>query len=184
MLVCKKLQVITFFIIISFITGCTGKQENISQKHLFDFNWKFHLGDVSFASSNNFNDGAWKNVDLPYDWSTDITLNQNNSKKFISWYRKEFDIPTIWKSKHISIYFEGINKNAKVFINGNFLSIDSKENNSLSYDLTKYINYQKTNNIAVEIKNTSQSNNISSQIGSGIYQHVWLIITDPTHFAP
>lgn len=37
----------------------------------FNENWKFYLGDASGAEGEQFDDSAWKNVDLPHDYSID-----------------------------------------------------------------------------------------------------------------
>ncbi|MFR3452008.1 MAG: hypothetical protein ACLTSX_11205 [Collinsella sp.] len=37
----------------------------------FNENWKFYLGDASGADGEQFDDSAWKNVDLPHDYSID-----------------------------------------------------------------------------------------------------------------
>jgi beta-galactosidase len=35
----------------------------------FDEGWRFHRGDVSGAEAVSFDDGAWRALDLPHDWS-------------------------------------------------------------------------------------------------------------------
>ena len=37
----------------------------------FNENWKFYLGDASGAEGEQFDDSAWKNIDLPHDYSID-----------------------------------------------------------------------------------------------------------------
>lgn len=41
----------------------------IDRKICFDAGWKFCLGDQSQASSPAYNDGPWRAVTLPHDWS-------------------------------------------------------------------------------------------------------------------
>ena len=38
---------------------------------LFDDDWKFHRGDASGASDPKFDDGAWRTLDVPHDWSAE-----------------------------------------------------------------------------------------------------------------
>lgn len=45
-----------------FHTGNTRDQ-------LFDSGWRFHRGDVLGAESVEFEDGTWRQIDLPHDWS-------------------------------------------------------------------------------------------------------------------
>ena len=35
----------------------------------FDFDWKFHRGDVPGAHEPAYNDSDWRRVDVPHDWS-------------------------------------------------------------------------------------------------------------------
>jgi len=44
----------------------------IDRKICFDAGWKFHLGDQSLASSSAYNDGSWRTVTLPHDWSIEL----------------------------------------------------------------------------------------------------------------
>jgi beta-galactosidase len=48
------------------------------RKQLFDYNWKFFLGDTAAAKSKNFNDVHWRGLDLPHDWSIEGKLNPKN----------------------------------------------------------------------------------------------------------
>ena len=176
-----KLIAIVFLFFIGFIVGCTTKQDNTARKRLFDLNWKFHSGDISSANALDFNDKQWRDLDLPHDWSIDAKLNQKNPIAGVGWYHKRFNIPSDWKSKRVSVYFEGVNKNAEVFINGTSLGVNPNGNTSFYYNLTPYLEYKKENNIAIRVNNSEQKNS-SSHKESGIYRHVWLIVTDPIHF--
>ena len=35
----------------------------------FDFDWRFHKGDVSDAKNPDFQDKTWRKLQLPHDWS-------------------------------------------------------------------------------------------------------------------
>src|ERR1700733_5341122 len=88
--------------------------DKIERKQLFDYNWKFHLGDTA-AKSKDFNDMTWRTLDLPHDWSIEGKISPENSTggeggyfpAGIGWYRKTFKVPNEWKSKKVSIFFEG-----------------------------------------------------------------------------
>ena len=51
------------------IAGCVQAQESIQRKQLFDYNWKFYVGDAPNANTSDFDDKSWRNLDLPHDWS-------------------------------------------------------------------------------------------------------------------
>ena len=170
------------------IQGMDQKQEQTGRKVLFDYNWKFLLGDYPAVSTDGYNDDNWRNLDLPHDWSIEGKLDPNNSTGTgggylpagIGWYRKKFDAPSAWRGKRVSIYFEGVYMNSQVFINGKSLGVHPYGYTSFYYDLTPYLNSDKENIISVRVDN-SQQPNCRWYSGSGIYRHVWLIVTDPIH---
>jgi beta-galactosidase len=165
-------------------------QNNQEKKQLFDFNWKFFLGDAQNAKAVDFNDAAWRNLDLPHDWSIEGKINSKNPTGSaggyfptgIGWYRKSFKVPAEWKDKNVSIYFEGVYMNAEVFINGKSLGVHPYGYTSFDYDLSPFLDFGKENVIAVRVDN-SQQLNCRWYSGSGIYRHVWMTVTDPVHVA-
>ena len=163
-------------------------QENIQRKQLFNDNWKFFLGDSPEARSKDFNDKSWRDLDLPHDWSIEGKVDPKNPTggaggyfpAGIGWYRKKINVPSTWKGKHITIYFEGVYMNSEVFINGKSVGVHPYGYTSFSYNLTPYLNINKENVLSVRVDN-SQQINCRWYSGSGIYRNVWLIVTDPVH---
>src|ERR1035437_6203125 len=184
----KKQIVLAFILFLSSFSGYA--QNGVERKQLFDYDWKFFLGDASEAKSMEFNDASWRKLDLPHDWSIEGKVNPKNPTKGaggyfptgIGWYRKTFHAPDAWKSEKIAIYFEGVYMNSEVFINGKSLGVHPYGYTSFSYDLTPYLNFRKENVIAVRVDN-SQHVNSRWYSGSGIYRHVWMMVTNPVHVA-
>jgi len=180
--------ILLFFINYFSIHGKNNKY--FERMQLFNYNWKFFLGDIVEAKYPNFDDNNWRKLDLPHDWSIEGQIHPKNPTGAaggyfpagIGWYRKTFNVPVEWKDKRISIYFEGIYMNSEVFINGNSLGVCPYGYSSFSYDLTPYLEIGKENVIAVKVDN-SQHINSRWYSGSGIYRHVWLIVTNPIHIA-
>jgi beta-galactosidase len=160
------------------------------RKQLFDYNWKFFLGDAPEAKATVFNDADWRKLDLPHDWSIEGQVDAKNPMGCaggyfpagIGWYRKAFNVPLEWKGKRVSVYFEGVYMNSEVFINGKSLGVWPYGYTSFSYDLTTYLEIGKENLIAVKVDNSKHLNS-RWYSGSGIYRHVWLNVTDPVHVA-
>ena len=180
-----------FFLAFVFFLCCglsVKAQENIQRKQLFNYNWKFYLGDAPNAGAGNFDDKSWRNLDLPHDWSIEGTTDPKNPTggaggyfpAGIGWYRKTFTVPPAWKGNHVSIYFEGVYMNSEVFINGKSLGVHPYGFTAFNYDLTPYLDYKKENVLAVRVDN-SQQINCRWYSGSGIYRHVWLIVANPIH---
>ena len=167
------------------------KAQKITQgKQLFDSNWKFCLGDPPAVSTVDFDDKNWRTLDLPHDWSIEGTPDKDNPMgtdggyfpSGIGWYRKSITVPASWKAKQVSIYFEGVYMNSEVFINGKSLGVHPYGYTSFSYDLTPYLKLQAKNIISVRVDNSKQRNS-RWYSGSGIYRHVWLVVTSPMHVA-
>ncbi|WP_291104590.1 glycoside hydrolase family 2 TIM barrel-domain containing protein [Flavobacterium sp. UBA5153] len=167
------------------------KAQQITQgKQLFDSNWKFFLGDPPAVSTVNFDDKNWRNLDLPHDWSIEGTLDAKNPMgndggyfpAGVGCYRKTFALPASVKGKLVSIYFEGVYMNAEVSINGKLLGIHPYGYTSFSYDLTPYLKLNGKNVLSVRVDNSKQKN-CRWYSGSGIYRHVWMVVTDPIHIA-
>ncbi len=181
---------LVLILMLSFYSCFAQSKSNIERKQLFDYDWKFFLGDASEAKANNFNDDSWRKLDLPHDWSIEGQIQAKNTTgnaggffpTGIGWYRKTFTAPGEWKGKLISIYFEGVYMNSEVFINGKSLGFYPYGYSSFSYDLTPYLDFDKENVIAVRVDN-SQQVNCRWYSGSGIYRHVWMRITNPVHVA-
>lgn len=158
------------------------------RKQLFDYNWKFFVGDPASANLKDFNDKNWRILDLPHDWSIEGKVNSKNPAggaggyfpAGVGWYRKTFKVPDEWHSKIISIYFEGVYMNSEVFINGKSLGIHPYGYSAFSYNLSPYVELGKENVIAVRVDNSQQVNS-RWYSGSGIYRHVWMMVTDPVH---
>ncbi len=181
---------VLFVLAISCTSGNDQVMEFTERKQLFDHNWKFALGDFPEASSSDFNDESWRNLDLPHDWSIEGEIDPehptgNDGGYFpagMGWYRKTFQAPSEWQDKLVSIYFEGVYMNAEVFINGKSLGTRPYGYSSFYHDLTPYLNYNGENIIAVKVDNSQQKNS-RWYSGSGIYRHVWLEVTNPLHVA-
>lgn len=164
------------------------------QKVLFDFDWRFHRGELENGEHPDIDDSAWRIISLPHDWSIedlpgkstpfDSTATGGIDYGFLvggtAWYRKNFDFPESENGKKVSLYFEGIYMNSDVWLNGIHLGNHPYGYTGFEYDITEHL--QKGRNVlAVEVKNEGRTSRWYP--GSGIYRHVWLKITDPVHVA-
>src|SRR4249919_822000 len=73
----KKLILVLQFCLCSIIVAAQANT-NLARKLLFDYDWKFDLGDAAVFSSKNFNDENWRKLDLPHDWSIEGEINPKN----------------------------------------------------------------------------------------------------------
>jgi beta-galactosidase len=161
----------------------------------FDSNWRFHRGGALSAEKVSFDDSKWRAIDLPHDWSienlpgTDSPFNRDALSQVnggfttggTSWYRKSFVLPDAQNTKRIVIQLDGVYMNPEIWINGTSLGSHPYGYTSFWYDITQYINFGKTNVLAVKVRNEGE--NSRWYTGSGIYRHVWLKVLDPVHVA-
>jgi hypothetical protein len=179
-----KVTLVALFLFLSAIT--VKAQVSFGDPVNINDNWKFKLGDIKEASLPGFNDGKWRELDLPHDWSVEGTLSPSLASATgylpggIAWYRKTMDIPADKKDKKVYIYFEGVYRNAEVFINGVSMGVRPNGYISFAYELTQYIKFGETNTIAVKVDH-SKSADSRWYTGSGIYRDVYLVYANPVH---
>jgi len=171
-------------LILLLLTSCNNN-EKVRSRIDFTEDWKFSLGDNEQTSRPDFDDSAWRNLNLPHDWSIEGEFSQENPTKVnggalpagIGWYRKSFKHDPSWQNKQVFIDFDGIYRNSEVWINGHSLGKRPFGYNSFCYDLTPFL-YSgiKPNILAVRVDNSAQPNS-RWYTGSGIYRNVWLVIT-------
>ena len=156
-----------------------------------DADWKFQLGDPASAESSSFDDHSWRIVTVPHDWSIEAPPSEKNSTGSgggyfpagVGWYRKSFTAPASWTGKHVSLEFDGVSSNAKVYLNGRKLGIHPYAYTSFRFDITSLLNFSAANVLAVRVDNSEQPAS-RWYSGSGIYRHVRVVVTDPVHVAP
>ncbi|HXO78216.1 MAG TPA: glycoside hydrolase family 2 TIM barrel-domain containing protein, partial [Puia sp.] len=149
----------------------------------FDAGWKFFLGDDSAASRMSYDDGKWRVLDLPHDWSIEGEFDSSNASgqgegglpTGVGWYRKSF------KGDFRYIEFDGVYKNSEVWINGHYLGKRPNGYISFRYEIGPWLNKSGENVLAVRVDNSKQPNS-RWYSGSGIYRHVWVGDESPDHF--
>ena len=88
----------------------------------FSDHWRFNLG--SGSADPAYNDSAWRDVDLPHDYSIEQSYTTSGEAESgylpggTGWYRKTFTLSPEWKGKYITIDFGGVYMNATVNLNG------------------------------------------------------------------
>src|ERR1039457_4249431 len=99
----------------------------------FGQDWKFVLvnpegitdptGAYSNAQDPAFDDSGWRTLDVPHDWSIELTPVQTASTSSgtgflqggLAWYRKHFTLPSSLAGQRISIEFDGVYMNSNVY---------------------------------------------------------------------
>ncbi len=171
--------------------GCTSAERvTDSRRQDFTADWTFHLGDDSAASRPDYDDTAWRILNLPHDWAIEGEFSRDNPSGTgggalpggIGWYRKTFTVDKADEGKRLYIDFDGVYMNSEVFINGHSLGVRPYGYVSFSYDLTPHIKWGGKNVVAVRVDNAEQPNS-RWYSGCGIYRNVWLTKLNPVHIA-
>lgn len=137
----------------------------------------------------------WIDVTLPHDWVVDLpfapeashshgykTVGYKYPETSVGWYRKVFEIPEEDYGKHISLQFDGIFRDAQVWVNGFYLGSEPSGYATQVYDISEYLNYGGDNIVTVRADASLEEGWFYE--GAGIYRHAWLDKSDPLHVAP
>ena len=152
-------------------------------------NWRFHLGDEPYAWQAWYDDSTWKEVTVPHDWSVEYPFSREYSSGTgylaggIGWYRLRITPDPSWEGKQISITFDGIYKNSRVWINSYYLGERPNGYISFTYDVTKQFHYDRENVIAVYVDHREVADS-RWFTGSGIYRKVTLQVEEAVHPVP
>ncbi|WP_276484245.1 glycoside hydrolase family 2 TIM barrel-domain containing protein [Paraflavitalea pollutisoli] len=156
--------------------------------------WYFHLGDDSSAIDPAFNHTAtWRFLpSFPHDWSIEGSFDEKNPATNqggslpggIGWYRNDFGLYRDWKDKQVCVEFDGVYRNAEVWVNGHYLGKRPNGYISFSYDITPYLKFGFGRNALVVRVDNSQQPNSRWYTGSGIYRNVRLVFTNKVSVAP
>ena len=154
-----------------------------------------HAGEnVSFVTTN-YDDSAWRTLDLPHDWVVELPFDQTAAVDHgckpvgdpsfttnnIGWYRHTFTLPAGDAGKTMWLEFDGIYRNALIWLNGRCIGRDVSGYAPISFDVTTNVIAGGTNVLVVRVDADRFEGWFYE--GAGIYRHVWLVKTDPVHVA-
>lgn len=130
-----------------------------------------------------------KSVCLPHDAMIDGKRSSNAPSGAacayfeggIYTYSKQLAIPKDWADKCITLFFEGVYRNAKVYINDKLAGENAYGYSEFYVRLDKYLKYGETNIVKVVADNSNQPNS-RWYTGGGIYRPVTLFVKEKTHF--
>ena len=177
------------FLLLSLVVTVAA-QTNARECENIDRNWLFTLADSAQMAATDYDDGSWRRLNLPHDWSIEGDFHVSNPcgssggalPGGIGWYRKHLYIGDEPAADKLYVCFDGVYMNSTVYINGHELGTRPYGFSSFQYDITPYVKRGADNVIAVRVDNSLQPN-CRWYSGSGIYRHVYLLKTAETHVA-
>jgi beta-galactosidase len=165
-----------------------------------DFNYSktalLHKSNV-FATTivhPKFIDSTWKKINIPHDWAVELPFIKSEQVEMdshgykpvggaypetsIGWYRKHFSVDKSKSKKRFELQFDGIYRNAEIWLNGFYVGTNFSGYVGNSYDVSDYINFEGDNVLVIRVDATQYEGWFYE--GAGIYRHAWLHITDKT----
>lgn len=140
-------------------------------------------------------DTTWRKINLPHDWVVELPFVKSSTHEMdshgykpiggpypetsIGWYRKHFAVEKSKSDKRFELQFDGIYRNAAIWLNGFYVGTNFSGYVGNSYDVSDYINFEGDNVLVIRVDATQAEGWFYE--GAGIYRHVWLNITDKIH---
>jgi len=147
--------------------------------------------------SATFDEGGWRSVNLPHDYVVEGDFAMAGSGLYsrhgfrpvgreypessVGWYRKTFMVPKTDEGKRIALQFDGVYRDATVFVNGCIVGRNTSGYIGFSCDITGLLRYGQSNIVTVRTDASYFEGWFYE--GGGIYRHAWLVKKSPTHIA-
>jgi beta-galactosidase len=148
------------------------------------------------AIDPKFDDSQWRTLHIPHDWAIELPFVYSPNfdvmahgykpvgglfpETSVGWYRKNFLIARADSGYRYSIQFDGIFRDAIIWLNGFYLGNNKSGYIGDNYDITDYINFHGNNVLVVRVDATQYEGWFYE--GAGIYRHVWLNRHHNVHF--
>ncbi|MFZ0825931.1 MAG: sugar-binding domain-containing protein [Verrucomicrobiia bacterium] len=136
-----------------------------------DADWRFHLGDVTNAVQPDYDDHAWRRVDVPHDYvvegafepraQLDVKASPDESIEWYklhgflpvqpAWYRKVVSIPAAAKGRRLWVEFDGVFSNSHYWLNGREIGRQYSGYSSSRFDITDVANCGGDNILTVRV---------------------------------
>ncbi len=134
-------------------------------------------------ASPDFDDAAWRTVTLPHDWCVEhrpdpgAPIRNGFLPMGVGWYRKVFEAPESWEGRRVFLCFDGVFRNATVFVNGHLVA--RNESGYIGFDagIDALLNVGGTNTVTVRVDARTKEGWFYE--GCGIYRPVRLVVADP-----
>lgn len=140
-----------------------------------------------------YDDSKWEKIDLPHDWAMRLGYDKNqlrvkgyrkitgrSPENCVGWYRKTFKMKVV-KGCRYFLEFEGIFRDAKVWMNSVYLGSNESGYVPVSFDVTEALNYEDGADNEITVRADATQSELWSYEGAGIYRNVWLTRTSPVY---
>ncbi|GAB4563518.1 MAG: beta-galactosidase GalB [Anaerolineae bacterium] len=153
----------------------------------FNFGWRFLLGDPADAQRPEFDDGDWRELRLPHDWSVEFPFDPVDGEGAtgylpggIGWYRKRFTLRHD-EDQLVFIVFDGVYNRSRVWCNGELLGENPYGYSPFWFDLTPHLRPSEEEQVIAVRVDHSRYVDSRWYTGSGIYRDVKLVTKSRLH---
>ena len=165
-----------FFLAAMALSICAAAQP--AGRISFNEGWKFQKADDASFSAADYDDSAWRTLDLPHDWGVEGSFEQvypGETGKLEwwgrAWYRKHFTLSHEDLQGTLSLEIDGAMSGATVYCNGRRIGEWPYGYASFAFCLDGALR-EGDNVVAVRLDNPENSSRWYP--GGGIYRNVWL----------
>jgi beta-galactosidase len=140
-------------------------------------------------------DTTWSKINIPHDWVVGLPFVESTTHEMdshgykpvgglypetsIGWYRKHFTVDPKSAQDRYELQFDGIYRNASIWVNGFYVGTNFSGYVGQTYDITDYMNFDSENVVVVRVDATQCEGWFYE--GAGIYRHVWLLQHQAVH---
>jgi beta-galactosidase len=115
-------------------------------------------GHADGPAAPGFDDSAWRPVQVPHDWAVELPfvnvsplpdhggkpLGREFPETSIGWYRIHFVLPEEDAAKSFALQFDGIFREATIFLNGHYITRNMSGYVPINIDVTDYVQFATT----------------------------------------
>jgi beta-galactosidase len=167
-------------------------------------------GDAGGPTGVSFDDSKWEAVQVPHDWAVALPfviepilvghggkpVGRDFPESSIGWYRKEIEVKPEDKGKRMVLEFDGVYRNATVFVNGSWVGESQSGYVPFEIDVTDFLDYARRELRGPDGQMHAESGPVKNVValrvdatlsdgwfyeGAGVYRHVWLRKTGTLH---
>lgn len=167
-------------ILLSFgsIATCFAQRQKIA----LNKDWSFHMGDDVKAA----NPSSVAKVNIPHTWNAaDVMDDTPGYYRGTAWYKKKLVLQQNWKNKQVFLYFEGVNQEATIYLNGKQVFAHAGGYTAFRVPLNG-LKFNGSDEIWVKVSNAYNEAiaplTADFTFFGGIYRNVSLLILDQAHF--
>ncbi|MGN6370767.1 MAG: glycoside hydrolase family 2 TIM barrel-domain containing protein [Phycisphaerae bacterium] len=147
--------------------------------------WEFHKGAIAekVGSAGFAGTGEWRGVTLPHTWNAEDGESKNYFRGD-GWYRRKVTIGSELAGKELYLRFEGANRRAEVFVNGERAGGHVGGTEAFVVDITRQARSGE-NDVVVHVDNKRDPDSPPLQADftffGGLYRAVELVGVNPVH---